>query len=597
MKSLKEQWKEIVAESIHVLLKEAAATDAKISAEYTAEDVAEDVIVETPPKQELGDIAFPMFPFAKLLKRSPKEIAEGARTVIERNRKAAELGTASCAGPYLNIHINRPAYTERLVGKIMEEGSTYGLNSTLSGEKIMIEFSCPNTNKPLHLGHLRNDSIGESLGKILEACGAEVRKVNLINDRGVHICKSMLAYEKFGDGKTPESEKVKGDHFVGDYYVRFSKWAKEDETAEKKAREMLKKWEEGDAETTRFWEMMNRWAIDGIKKTYERTNIHFDTIYYESETYLRGKEEVLNGIENGSFYRDDEGTVWVDLEDIGLDKKVLLRGDGTTLYLTQDIGTALARRDDWDFNRMIYVVGSEQKYHFTVLFHILKKMGYSWADNLYHLAYGMVNLPEGKMKSREGTVVDADDLLDELADMAKREIIEKEREAEVGDIEKTSEAVALSALNYYLLQVTPAKDMVFDPKESIAFNGNTGPYLQYTGARISAILRKFDERREEFRAGSFDPALLTVEDEWALIRLIGAFPTYIEEAAENLNPAVITGYLYELAKTFSHYYHENPVLHNDNPYLVVSRITMIKAVLEVMKNGFFLIGVPFLTSM
>ncbi len=587
MRTLKEQWKEIVAESINSLLTQAAGMTVS----------TEEVVVETPPKQELGDIAFPMFPFAKLLKRSPKDIAEEVKSVIEKESKAAELGAPSCTGPYLNIHINRPAYIGELVRQVADEGQAYGLNNTLTGHKIMIEFSCPNTNKPLHLGHLRNDSIGESLGRILDACGAHVQKVNLINDRGVHICKSMLAYEKFGEGKTPESEKVKGDHFVGDYYVQFNGWAKEDETAEKKAREMLKKWEEGDPETTRLWKLMNRWAIDGIKETYERTNIHFDKIYYESETYIRGKEEVLNGLEQGHFYRDDEGTVWVDLEDIGLDKKVLLRGDGTTLYLTQDIGTALARRDDWDFNRMIYVVGSEQKYHFTVLFHILQKMGYSWAEHLYHLAYGMVNLPEGKMKSREGTVVDADDLLDELVGMAKREIIEKEREDEVDDIEKTAEAVALSALNYYLLQVTPSKDMVFDPKESIAFNGNTGPYLQYTGARITAMLKKYEQRREEFSAGSFDPDLLTAEDEWTLIRLIGAFSAYIEESAETLNPAVITGYLYELAKTFSHYYHENPVLHNDDPNLVVSRITLIEALLQVMQNGFYLIGIPFLTSM
>jgi arginyl-tRNA synthetase len=588
MIDIKKQWKHYIAEAL------TSITPEEVGQERIPEDI---IVTETPPRQELGDIAFPMFPYAKYLKRSPKDIAEQVEEQLVNSSTYAEMGTVERSGPYLNVFLNRPLYSSSVLSAIEQEGEHYGVSDSLQGRNVMIEFSCPNTNKPLHLGHLRNDAIGESMGRIFTQCNARVMKVNLINDRGIHICKSMLAYQKFGNGQTPQSRGLKGDHFVGDFYVKFNQWSREDAKAEEKAREMLRQWEQGDPEVNRLWKQMNRWAIEGIEETYQRTGVSFDKIYYESQTYERGREEVLRGLERGVFTRDEEGTVWADLSSIGLDRKVLLRGDGTTLYLTQDIGTALIRREDWPFNSLIYVVGSEQKYHFQVLFHILEQLGYEWATHLYHLAYGMVNLPEGKMKSREGTVVDADDLLDELKEYARQEIIDKGREDVVDDIEATSERIGLGALNYYLLQVSPSKDMIFDPRESISFNGNTGPYLQYTCARISTMLKKYQDRIDAFRGGTFRPELLTVEDEWKMIKLLGSFAEYVESGAEQLNPAVLCSYLYEVAKTFSHYYHENPVLHNDDPDLVVTRVTLVRAVRQVMKNGFRLVGIPFLEVM
>jgi arginyl-tRNA synthetase len=461
----------------------------------------------------------------------------------------------------------------------------------------MIEFSCPNTNKPLHLGHLRNDAIGVSLANILEENGAEVLRVNLINDRGIHICKSMIAYIKYGDGKTPESEGVKGDHFVGDFYVRYSGWEKNDSTAEERARELLLKWEAGDPETHELWKRMNGWAISGIEDTYKKTGVSFDRVYYESDTYSSGREEVEAGLDRGVFVREDDGSVTIDLSDIKLDKRVLLRRDGTSLYVTQDIGTAIRRYADWPFDQLIYVVAAEQEYHFRVLFHILKRLGYDWAQNLYHFSYGMVNLPEGKMKSREGTVVDADDLLEVLTELAANEIREKDREDEVDDPAATAEAIASAAIHYYLLAVSPGKDMIFNPDESISFNGNTGPYLQYTGARLRSMINKFEERTSDFAGGSFDAGLIQDGDEWEIIKLLGGYPEIIASAADELNPTLVAVHLYTLAKTYSRYYHDNPVLHNNNPDLVHTRITIAKAVVQVLKNGFRLLGIPFLEKM
>ncbi len=486
---------------------------------------------------------------------------------------------------------------DRVLSGLLENPNGYLSPSSLGGRKIMIEFSCPNTNKPLHLGHLRNDAIGESVSRLLDFCGAEVMKVNLINDRGIHICKSMAAYKEFGNNSTPQSEGLKGDHFVGKYYVKFNEWAKESEEAEKIAREMLKKWEAGDGEILSLWRKMNDWAISGIKETYRKTGISFDKIYYESETYKLGKREVLRGLEEKIFYRETDGSIWVDLSDEGLDKKVLLRSDGTSLYLTQDIGTAVQRHRDWPFDRLIYVVASEQNYHFKVLFIVLKRLGYDWADNLYHLAYGMVHLPEGKMKSREGKVVDADDLLEELKQLAVKEIRDKNRESEVENIELTGEKIALGALNYYLLQVHPVKDIVFYPEESISFTGNTGPYIQYTGARISSMLKKFDERRENYRGGKFRVELLNSEVEWEIIKSLSGFRDIIERAAKEFNPSLVADYLFGLCKNYSRYYHDYPVLHNEDRDIVVSRIELARAVLETLKVGMYLLGIPFLEKM
>jgi len=407
----------------------------------------------------------------------------------------------------------------------------------------------------------------------------------------------MLAYKTFGEGSTPESTGIKSDHFVGDYYVKFNQWSKEDPDAEAGARTMLKDWENGVEDIKDLWEMMNGWTISGIKETYEKTGIAFDEYYFESKTYKEGRGEILKGFESGVFYKEDDGSIWADLSEINLDKKVLLRSDGTSLYLTQDIGTAITRHRDWAFEKLIYVVGSEQQYHFQVLFHILKKLGFDWADNLHHLSYGMVNLPDGKMKSREGTVVDADDLVQELTEIAKAEITAKDRVTLVDNLQKTSESVALAALNYYLLQISPAKDMIFDPSESISFSGNTGPYLQYMGARISSMLRKYEERKDDFEGGEFKPGILDLEQEREIVKMLSTFPEIVADAGENMNPSVITSYLYDLSKIFSRYYHDIPILQDPDKDIVVSRIQLVRAVLQVLKNAFYLVGIPYLERM
>lgn len=597
MRAIRETWKRYV---LNAVLDFASGQGVEVNADA----VANELIVERPPKPELGDLAVPMFPYAKLFRMAPQKIAEGVASRL--NAGATEGGGdtdssagrsgAQCeaAGPYLNVRLYRPAVAAELLAAVEKDGERYGRSDRLGGRKVMVEFSCPNTNKPLHLGHLRNDALGESVSRILSAAGADVRKVNLINDRGVHICKSMLAYRKFGEGESPESAQRKSDHFVGDYYVRFNQWAAEDKSAETEARTLLQQWEAGDEEVHELWKRMNRWAIEGIRETYRRTGVSFDDYYYESETYAAGREEVLKGLERGSFYKDEDGTVWVDLEEIDLDHKVLLRGDGTSLYLTQDIGTAIARHRDWPFDQLVYVVASEQRYHFTVLFHVLAKLGFRWAENLFHLSYGMVNLPEGKMKSREGTVVDADDLLLELAALAKKEIEEKERDGTIEDIDTTSEKIAVAALHYYLLQVQPNKDMVFNPAESLAFNGNTGPYLQYTGARISTMLRKAGEL-PNFEDVDF--SLLRETGEWELIKHLAEYPEVVELAADQLNPATLTAYVYELARRYARYYHDNPIMVHEDPAVRKARLYLSGAVLRVLRNGLELLNIPYIPVM
>ncbi|MCI7605568.1 MAG: arginine--tRNA ligase [Spirochaetales bacterium] len=590
---LKNEWKEFLENS----LKEYLGTN----------DIAP-LSMGVPPKREMGDVAFPMFPYSKAAKKSPKDIAED---LYARMGEDHPMGEVILAGPYFNVKLDISALSSSILNEVEEKGDAYGKSEKLKGRKTMVEFSCPNTNKPLHLGHMRNDSIGESVAALIKSQGSEVMKVNLINNRGVHICKSMLAYKTFGNGETPESTGEKGDHFVGRYYVRFAQWEKEAEEEKKnnpdcvnnpdwvdpgeKAQEMLRAWENGDEEVRALWQKMNNWTLEGLAESYKNMGISFDKYYYESETYKFGKDEVLKGLEKGVFQKEEDGSVQVDLASIGLDKKVLLRKDGTSLYMTQDIGTAIRRHEDWPFDSLIYVVASEQKYHFTVLFHCLGLLGYDWAKELHHLSYGMVNLPDGKMKSREGTVVDADDLLQELTALAKAEIESKNREDAVDDVDETSRKIALGALNYYLLQVSPTKDMVFNPKESISFNGNTGPYLQYTGARISSILRKFDEMEE--KNVPFDGKLLVGDDEKELLKLVDSFPEVVEKAAMNFDPSVIAGFLYDLAKTYSHYYHDNRILNAETKELVKARVMLCYMISVVMKNGFALIGVPFLEAM
>ena len=611
----KESWKHRIAEELNALSAEAGINT-------TIEPEA--ITAELPPKPEMGDIGFPMFAFAKLLRKGPPQIA----AMLAQRLDAADCstygaaGTAAADGPYVNVRLDRGKAAAAILAEMLNK--PVGRPGNYAGSRIMVEFSSPNTNKPLHLGHLRNDILGESISRILTACGAEVRKVCIINDRGIHICKSMLAYKENGGGKTPESEGVKSDHFVGDWYVAFSRRLKEEteelikregidkEKAEaaapvlKKAQELLRLWEAGDAETVALWKKMNGWTIEGMKKTYERTGVSFDQYYFESETYLKGKEEIGKALEKGIFYKNQDGAVMVDLEEEKLGKKVLLRSDGTSIYITQDIGLAIYRNRDWPFDRLVYVVGSEQQHHFKVLFTILEKLGFPWAKNLYHLSYGMVNLPEGKMKSREGTVVDADDLIDSLRDLALEEIREKEREEALDNPKETAEKIALAALHYYLLSVTPSKDMLFDPKESLSFNGNTGPYLQYMGARISSMLHKnkesgtMDEEsgiKSAELSDNGEYSLLTSDSEWELLKVLANYNEAVSLSASYMDPSLLGTYLYDLSKAFSRFYHDCPILQAETSALSVARLDLSRVVLKVLKDAFALICIPFLEAM
>ena len=588
MKELKKIWHGKVTEALNKL---------RISMNVDCPGITEEEVpLENPPDPGMGDLGFPMFMFAKKFRKGPPVIAREVAEILSGDVELAEYGRVQSQGPYVNVFVSREKATESVLKNILLSPESYGKTNSLSGRKIMIEFSSPNTNKPLHLGHLRNDALGESVSRILKFLGAEVYKVCIINNRGVHICKSMLAYKKFGNNETPESLGVKSDRFVGDFYVKFAKWASEDPGAEAEAQEMLRKWEAGDPDTVALWKKMNNWAVSGMERTYKRTGVSFDKYYFESDTYLLGKDAIAKGLEKKIFYKDEEGTTWVDLTEENLDKKVLLRKDGTSVYITQDIGTAIQRHNDWPFDQLVYVVGSEQIYHFKVLFLVLKKLGYSWADMLYHLSYGMVNLPEGRMKSREGTVVDADDLIDSLRDMAVEEIKVKNREEAVGDINDVAEKIALGALHYFLLQVTPSKDMLFNPKESLSFNGDTGPYLQYMGARITSVLKKA-ESSPSVQGAVSDYSLLDEEYEWELLKLLAKFPDVVDEAGRNMDPSRIALYLYELSKGFSRFYHECPILDEKNPVLSKTRLDLAKAVLVVLKNAMNLVMIPFLESM
>lgn len=552
---------------------------------------------ETPPKLELGDLAFPLFALAKAFRAPPAGLAKEVEVIVSQ-RYAEELRFAQAVGPYLNLAFRRAPLYEQVLGQVLEAGPGFGRGGELTGKRIMVEFSCPNTNKPLHLGHLRNNALGESVSRLLKANGAVVLKVNLINDRGIHICKSMLAYQLEGAGQTPEQAGKKSDHYVGDWYVRYARLAEADPGMEERAQDLLRRWEAGDPEVHQLWSLMNGWAISGIEETYRRTGIRFDRVYKESDTYLLGKTYVLEGLERGVFYRRADGAVMARLpwkenpQAPGNAEKVLLRADGTSIYLTQDIGTAVQRYQDWPFDRLIYVVANEQDYHFKVLFEVLRQLGHAWADNLYHLSYGMVNLPEGRMKSREGTVVDADDLLDELASEALQEIRMKEREEELDDPNRTAEDIALGALNYFLLQVSPSKDMVFNPKESLNFNGNTGPYLQYTGARLSALLRKAQSYLDDTPEWSS----LGKDQEWALLREIDRYPEVVAQAARRYDPSELANYLYGLAQTFSRFYHDCPVL-SEAGGLRAARLRLCQATVQVLQNGMELLNIPFLTRM
>ncbi|BDC92820.1 arginine--tRNA ligase [Treponema bryantii] len=607
MADVKDTCRAIIAAALNEFIKEKDPAAEAVSADK--------IVVQNAPNPEMGDLGAPMFVFAKALRMAPPQIASGVVAKITDK----SLGEFLAVGPYVNVKLNKAGAAAPILAAVKAQGDTYGsINSDgkkpLEGRRVMIEFSSPNTNKPLHLGHVRNDALGESVSRILKAAGAEVYKVDLINNRGVHICKSMLAYKLFheANGDTPESLGMKGDHFVGQCYVEFDKYLKGEKDkpetahpeANQMAEDMLIKWEAGDPEVHALWEKMNGWTFDGVKETYERTGISFDKYYFESETYLKGKDEIMKGLEKGVFFKAEDGSVRIDVTDVvgkGKDEdnheKVLLRKDGTSVYITQDIGTAISRHDDWAFNQLVYVVASEQNYHFKILFHILKKLGFDWADKLFHLSYGLVNLPSGRMKSREGTVVDADDLVDSLHADALAAIKERGRDGEVGDADEVAEKVALGALHYYMLQATPIKDMLFNPAESLSFNGNTGPYLQYMGARINSILAKAAEAGVAEDGSEAAVALLSSEDEWALIKQLGDYPNVIAKAAENLDPSEVAAYVYEVAKLFSKFYQNCPIVTAENKLLAGARLYLASCTLQVIKNAMKLVLVPYLEKM
>jgi len=543
------------------------------------------------------------FSYLKQTKKGPEESGQLIGEYLKSHTSL--VSDYNVVKGFLNLSISDSTWLSAF-DKIHQDehfGSLVG-----NGQKVMVEFSSPNTNKPLHLGHLRNNFLGDSVAKILEASGCEVMKVNLVNDRGIHICKSMLAYEKFGNGETPASSGLKGDHLIGKYYVLFDKEYKKEieglvhqgmdpEEAKKQAplileaQEMLKKWEDGEEKTVALWQKLNDWVFEGFDASYQTMGITFDKIYHESQTYLLGKDIIQEGLEKGVFFEKEDGSVWVDLTAEKLDEKLVQRGDGTSVYITQDIGTCELKHDDFPFEKSVYVVGNEQDYHFKVLFNIMKKLGRPYADGLYHLSYGMVDLPSGKMKSREGTVVDADDIMQEMFDTAERQT------RELGKIEGLTEEEAealyrtlgLGAIKYFLLKVDPKKRMLFDPQESIEFQGNTGPFIQYTHARISAILRR--ARTLEVPA-EFDTTGITLHPrELELIHKLTDFPKTIAAAARDYSPALVAQYVYDLAKEYNGFYQEVPIFNEEQKEVVGLRIALSKAVAQVIKRSMGLLGI------
>lgn len=556
-------------------------------------------------KEFEGDYTMVAFPLLKLSRKSPEETCKEIGEQLVALDKHIE--SFNVIKGFLNITLSK-SYWANVLNTIVQTND-FGFYEAKSDKPIVIEFSSPNTNKPLHLGHIRNNLLGMSISRIMEKSGKRVVKVNLVNDRGIHICKSMLAWQKFGNGETPESTGIKGDHLVGDYYVRFDKEYKaqveelkakgmpEDEAKLKapiiqEAQEMLRRWEAKDPEVIHLWKTMNGWVYEGFDKTYADLGITFDKVYHESETYLLGKTVVMDGLNRGIFFRKDDGSVWVDLTNDGLDQKLLLRGDGTSVYITQDIGTAIQRYNEFNFDEHIYVVGNEQEYHFQVLKLIMKKLGYEWSDALYHLSYGMVQLPEGKMKSREGTVVDADDLIEEMIETARQmsEELGKLDDVDHGVASEVIRMVGLAALKYFILKVDPKKNMTFNPKESIDFNGNTGPFIQYTHARIKSVLAKATHAGYQVN-GIIQPDFISNSKELELIQLLSQFPEIVLAAAQNHNPSLIANYAYELAKEYNQFYHDFTILKEPNEGIRLLRLSLSEQVADIIKRAMWLLGI------
>ena len=577
------------------------AVTASVEALYGAVDKSQLQLQKTRKEFE-GDFTLVTFPLLKLSRKSPEATANEIGEHIVAN--TPQISSFNVIKGFLNL-VLAPAFWAECFKEIAAT-ENYG-DAAPSGRTIMIEYSSPNTNKPLHLGHIRNNLLGYSVAQILKANGHNVIKVNLVNDRGIHICKSMLAWQLYGQGETPASSGMKGDHLVGKYYVEFDKHYKaqikelvaegmsEDEAKKKapimlQAQEMLRKWEAKDKEVYDLWQTMNGWVYDGFDVTYKALGVDFDKVYYESQTYLLGKSLVQDGLDKGVFFRKEDNSVWIDLAADGLDQKLLLRGDGTSVYMTQDLGTALSRFEENKLDDMIYVVGNEQNYHFQVLKLVLKKLGYEWSDNIYHLSYGMVELPEGKMKSREGTVVDADDLIADMVSTAR------EMSDELGKLDGCSEEeaanicrmVGLGALKYFILKVDPKKTMLFDPRESIDFNGNTGPFIQYTHARICSVLRKAAESGIDYSSCG-EVELLAEEIE--LIKSLAELPAVVAAAGENFAPSMIAAYAYELAKTFNGYYHDHSILREEDSAKRAMRLQLAAAVAQVIRKSMSLLGI------
>lgn len=551
-----------------------------------------------------GDFTIVIFPLVKLAKKSPDAIGNELGEALKNEIDFIE--SFNIVKGFLNLKLKDEVFANQL-SELQDDFE----NVTPKNATVMVEYSSPNTNKPLHLGHVRNNLLGFSVAEILKADGYKVIKTQIINDRGIHICKSMLAWKKFGNGETPESTGLKGDKLVGNYYVEFDKLYKseikamvadgiDEETAKKQApsiieaQEMLLKWENNDPEVRQLWAMMNAWVYEGFNETYSRLGVDFDQVQYESNTYILGKDLIQKGLEKGVLYRKEDGSVWCDLTDDGLDQKLLLRSDGTSVYMTQDLGTAVQRFEENDIQKLIYTVGNEQDYHFQVLFKILKKLGYEWANQLYHLSYGMVELPEGKMKSREGTVVDADDLIDEMYQTAKEKSQELGKMETLSDEEreKSYETIGLGALKYFILKVDPRKKMLFNPAESIDFNGNTGPFLQYTYARIQSLLAKAEYSGKE-NFGVYVPN----ENEKDVIMLLAEFKEVIARSAESLSPALVANYVYELVKSYNSFYQNHPIVKQENPEARQFRLQLSDLVGKTIKKALSLLGIRVVNRM
>lgn len=579
----------------------AQATADAVKALYGAEVAAESIVPSTTKKEFEGNLTIVVFPFLKASHKRPEDTAQEIGEYLVANCEAVEK--FNVIKGFLNITIKPSFWTSVL--QSVEATENFGFKPVTDDSRlVMIEYSSPNTNKPLHLGHVRNNLLGFSLAKIMEANGNKVVKTNIVNDRGIHICKSMLAWLKWGNGITPEKAGKKGDHLIGDFYVAFDKHYKEElqqlmdggmtkEEAEanstlmKEARTMLKKWEDGDEEVRSLWRTMNEWVYAGFDETYARMGVSFDKIYYESNTYLEGKEKVLEGLEKGIFYRKDDNSVWADLTADGLDQKLLLRTDGTSVYMTQDIGTAKLRFQDYPIDQMIYVVGNEQNYHFQVLSLLLDKLGFSWGKDLIHFSYGMVELPNGKMKSREGTVVDADELMDEMIATARKMSEGRLKGVPEDEMDDVYRIIGLGALKYFILKVDPRKNMLFNPQESIDFNGNTGPFVQYTYARIRSVLRKSDEADAATDITAYEPN----EKEIEIIQRIADFPSVVSEAGRTYSPALIANYVFELAKGYNQFYHDYSILKEENGVARAFRLHLSRSVADIIRRGFSLLGV------